>query len=86
MKTKKTTKKEVHCLHCYDDGAREQAVVFDSFNEVVPDYIEAVSDYHSWNKIGKVDINYCAIILGVMLLGIVVAMITTNYGYGFINA
>jgi hypothetical protein len=76
------TPEEREYLRGYDDGARSQAEVFEKYMDLQ----EAVSDYHSWNKIGKSNINWCAIILGVVLLGIVMQMIVTDYNYGFINA
>lgn len=69
-------------LQGYDEGSREQATVFEKYM----DLDEAVSDYHKFNKYGQPShINWCAVILTVLLLGVIASMIMTNYNYGNIN-
>lgn len=83
---KLTTRQTEVYLKGYDDGAREQAQTFEKLHGKYEDMMEAVEDYHKFNKYGEAKPNYCLYILGAMFLGMITYMIIGNHNYGMISA
>lgn len=81
-----TMKESPHCLHCYDEGAREQAEVFEKYM----DLDEAVDQYHSWNTRGETTTDWATFLMWSALMIILGCIFTNlfvnNYNCGFINA
>lgn len=68
MKKYKTIKEEKAYIEGYDDGAREQAHVFE-------DMYESAEDIKNYSKYGEVKTDWVIVLLIVLLLGVVASII-----------